>query len=215
MDTVTAIEHTHPQQTPDMLIACIDCDQLYRKPQLHAGEKALCANCGAALCERKRGGLDLTLALACTCLILLLLANIYPLLRMTIAGRVQEATLMTGIVEMYSQGYGAVALLVFIVTILAPLSRILLLFYVLIPMRFNRYMPKATHVFRWLETLSPWAMTEVFMLGILVAVVKLADLATLQPGIAVYSFASLMLFVAATDASLDEDKVWEKLGAAS
>jgi paraquat-inducible protein A len=211
---VHAIEHA-PQETVDTLIACIDCDQLYRKPHIQAGEKALCANCGAVLYERKHGGLDLTLALAFTSLILLLLANVYPLLRMNIAGRVQEGSLMTGIEEMVTQGYWEIATLVFIVTILAPLSRILFLFYVLIPMRLNLQLPGAARVFRRLETLSPWAMTEVFMLGILVAVVKLADLATIQPGTALYSFAALMLFVAATDASLDADNIWEKLEAAS
>jgi paraquat-inducible protein A len=208
------MQHDH-QETTDTLIACLDCDQLYRKPQLQAGEKARCAYCGAVMYERKHGGIDLTLALASTSLILLLLANAYPLLRMSIAGRIQEGSLMTGIEEMYEQGYWEIASLVFIVTILAPLGRILLLFYVLIPLRLNLQLPGAARVFRRLETLSPWAMTEVFMLGILVAVVKLSDLATLQPGIALYSFAALMLFVAATDASLDADSLWEKLGATS
>jgi paraquat-inducible protein A len=201
------------QNNAEAHIACIDCDQLYSKPLLRKGEKALCINCGAVLCERKRGGIDLSLALALTCLILLLLANVFPLLRMSIAGIVQEGSLMTGIVEMYKQGYWEISALVFIVTILAPMARALLLLYVLIPMRFNRLAPRAARVFRLLESLSPWAMTEVFMLGILVAVVKMADLAALQPGVALYSFAALMLFVAATDASLDVDNIWEKIGA--
>jgi paraquat-inducible protein A len=209
---VQAIE-PYANETADTLIACIDCDQLYRKPQLQAGEKALCTCCGAVLYERKRGGLDLTLSLALTSLILLLLANVYPLLKMNIAGRRQEGSLITGIEEMVAQGYWEIATLVFIVTILAPLGRILFLFYVLIPMRLNLRLPGATRIFRILATLSPWAMTEVFMLGILVAAVKLADLATIQPGIALYSFAALMLFVAAADASLDTHGIWDKLGA--
>lgn len=203
---------TQTQETADTLIACLDCDQLYRKPRLHAGEKALCPRCGAVIYERKRGGLDLTLALALTSLCLFVLANLYPLLRMNIAGRMQEGSLMTGIKEMYAQGYWEISTLVFIVTILAPLGKILCLFYVLGPIKLHRQLPGAARVFRIMETLSPWAMTEVFMLGILVAVVKLADLASIQPGIALYSFAALMLFVAAADASLDTYGIWEKLG---
>jgi paraquat-inducible protein A len=55
-------------------------------------------------------------------------------------------------------------------------------------------------------------MTEVYMLGILVAIVKLKDLATIEAGIALYSFAALILFMAATDASLDDHEIWEQLG---
>ena len=54
-------------------------------------------------------------------------------------------------------------------------------------------------------------MSEVFMLGILVAMVKLGDLASIQPGVALYSFGGLILFMAATDASLDEYAIWMRL----
>lgn len=72
------------------------------------------------LCERKRGGLDLSLALAFTSLILLLLANVFPLPHMSIAGIVREGSLMTGIVEMYKQGYWEMADLA---TLCSPVSR--------------------------------------------------------------------------------------------
>jgi paraquat-inducible protein A len=66
-------------------------------------------------------------------------------------------------------------------------------------------------VFRAVETLSPWSMTEVYMLGILVALVKLADLATIVPGIALYSFVALIISMAAADAALEPEQVWERL----
>ncbi|MDF9390986.1 MULTISPECIES: paraquat-inducible protein A [Methylococcus] len=197
------------------LVACHDCDLLFRKPRLRPGQKARCPRCGAVLFQRKRSGMDQSLALACTSLVLFILANAYPLLRMNIAGRVQEGSLLTGIEELYSQGYWEISVLVFVVTFLAPLAKMLCLFYVLLPLwLFGRRAPKAERVFRWMEQLSPWAMTEVFMLGILVAVVKLADLAALTPGIALYSFAGLMVTMAAGDAMLDDHEVWERLEAA-
>ncbi len=81
----------------------------------------------------------------------------------------------------------------------------------LIPLRLNTRFPYAKKVFSFYETLSPWSMTEVYMLGILVALVKLADLATINVGIALYSFAALIPFMAATDASLDDHEIWESL----
>ena len=61
------------------------------------------------------------------------------------------------------------------VSIFAPLLKILCVFYVLVPLKFNTRLPYAKQVFRFFEVLHPWAMTEVYMLGILVAIVKLAD----------------------------------------
>lgn len=195
----------------DSLVACIDCDLLYRKPRLLPGERACCRRCGALLYERKRHGLDYSLALAATSLILFVLANVYPLLRLNIAGRVQTGLIITGVQELYAQGFWEISGLVLAVTIVAPLFRILSVFYVLAPLQLNRRAPGAAFVFRMVEVLHPWAMTEVFMLGILVAVVKLGDLATITPGIALYSFAALIVLMAATDASLDDHAIWERL----
>ena len=200
-----------PGRLREPLIACIDCDLLYRKPCLRRGEKACCTRCGALLYERKKHGFDYSLALALTSLILFLLANAYPLLRLNIAGRVQTGLTITGVQELYAQGFWEISALVLVVTILAPLFRILSVFYVLVPLQLNRRLPGAAFVFRMVEVLHPWAMTEVFMLGILVAVVKLGDIATIEPGIALYSFAALIVFMAATDASLDDHEIWDRL----
>ena len=200
-----------PNAPSEALIACIDCDRLYPHPHLGPGEKAFCRRCGALLIERKRHGLDYSLALALTSLMLFVIANVYPLLRLNIAGRVQTGLIITGVQELYAQGFWEIAGLVFAVTILAPLFRILSVFYVLGPLQLNRRLPGAAFVFRMVEVLHPWAMTEVFMLGILVAIVKLGDLASIQPGIALYSFAALIVLMAATDASLDEHQIWDRL----
>lgn len=146
-----------------------------------------------------------------TSVILFVLANVYPLLRLNIAGRTQSGEIVSGVQELYEQGYWEVAGLVFVVTIVAPLFRILSVLYVLGPLRLHRRVPGAIPVFRLVEVMHPWAMTEVFLLGILVAIVKLADLATIQAGPALYSFAALIVTMAATDAALDDQAIWEAL----
>ena len=203
---------THSAEPRPDLIACHDCDLLFRKPQVAKGERAVCPRCGAELFEHKGHSLDHTLALALTSLILFVMANINTLLVMKIGGRTQAGAIITGVKELYAQGYWEISILVFVVSILAPLLKLLCLFYILVPLRLGFRLPAASRVFRFYEVLHPWAMTEVYMLGILVAVVKLADLAAIEPGIALYSFAALILFMAATDASLDDHGIWERLG---
>lgn len=193
------------------IILCHDCDAAYPATKLKPGEKASCSRCGMELQERKTHGLDHTIALALTSLILFFLANANTLLTMKVGGMAQAGSVFSGVKELYVQGFWEIALLVLVVSILAPLLKILALCYVIIPLHFGKVAPKALRVFRAYEQLHPWSMVEVYMLGILVAVVKLADLASIEPGIALYSFAALMVLMAATDASLDSHQVWERL----
>lgn len=191
------------------------CGLIYHEPELKPGEKARCARCRTVLMEKKRHGLSYPLALAISSLFLFILSNVYPLLKLKIAGREQSGLIFTGINELYQQGFWAIAALVFMVAIIAPLLRILSVLYVLLPLLVERRWPKAKTVFRLVETLQPWAMSEVFMLGILVALVKLGDLATIELGTALYSFAALIVLMTAMDASLDDQAVWEQLSKAS
>jgi paraquat-inducible protein A len=193
------------------LLACHDCDALYPRPQLRPGQKACCLRCGAVLLENKPNGRERCLALSLASLVLLLVANVFPLLSMNIEGRVQQANVISGVFELYRQGFGAMAALVFGVSVLAPALKLLAILYVLLPLRFRRPLPYAARVFRMVETLRPWSMTEVYMLGILVAVVKLADLATIEPGVALYCFTALILLMAAADAALEPEEIWERL----
>ena len=200
-----------PKDSEISLTACHDCDLLFPMPHLQRGEKALCPRCGALVLERKSYSLDYPLAMALTSLVLFIIANVNTLMKMNVGGRSESETIISGVNELYAQGYWEIAALVFIVSILAPLLKILCVFYVLMPLKFNIRLRYAKQAFRFYEILHPWAMTEVYMLGILVAIVKLADLATINTGIALYAFAALIPFMAATDSTLDDHEIWERL----
>jgi len=193
------------------LIACHDCDFLYRKHPLRYGERATCKRCGALLYQKKRDSLDRTLTLSLTALILFVLANVYPFMTFKIGGRVQVSHLITGVEELYEQGFMELAVVVLLASILLPLAKILGTLYILLPLKLNRRSWKAPQIFRFIEALGPWAMMEVYLLGVIVAYVKLIDMATIVLGIALYSFMALILLVAAAGATLDSEEVWERL----
>ncbi len=193
------------------LIACHDCDFLYRKHPLRYGERATCSRCGAFLYQKKRDSLDRTLTLSLTALILFVLANVYPFMTFKIGGRVQVSHLITGVEELYEQGFMELAVVVLLASILLPLIKILGTLYILLPLKLNRRSWKAPQIFRFIEALGPWAMMEVYLLGVIVAYVKLIDMATIVLGIALYSFMALILLVAAAGATLDSEEVWERL----
>ena len=194
------------------MIACHQCDLLHRVRPLTHGGVAQCMRCGAVLYRRKKDSLNRTLSLAIAGIILFVVANTYPFLAIKSEGLMQETTLLAGVKELYVQNMWELAALVLITTFLMPFIQLSGMIYVLLPLKFNRLPWRLPFIFRFLQNIQPWGMMEVFMLGILVAIVKLAKMASIIPGIALYSFAALILVLAGAMASLDPDIVWDRLG---
>jgi len=192
------------------LIACHECDLIHRVKPLPKKGVASCIRCGAVLYRHKPDSLERTLALSLAGLVLLAVANAFPFLAMKMGSQVHHTTLITGIKELYIQGMQPLAILVFFTTILAPLAQLLGMLYVLLPLRHHRVPPKFAPVFRFVHAVQPWSMMEVFMVGILVSVVKLAKMAQIVPGIAIFSFFALILVLAAATVSLDPHEIWER-----
>jgi paraquat-inducible protein A len=170
---------------------------------------ARCCRCGALLAKPKHDSLERTLVLAITGLILLVMANSFPFLGFKLHGQVQHTLLLTGIRQFYTSGMPWLALLVLFTSVIAPLAQLLALIYILLPLKFQRRSPGMFHVFRWMQQLQPWSMMEVFMVGILVSMVKLAKTAQILPDVALFCFMALIFVLAACLASLDPHMVWE------
>ncbi len=194
------------------LILCHDCDLLNRVAEVPSGASARCPRCGGLLDRRVPNSIDRTLALALAGLILFLVANSFPFLAMKMQGQVTDTTLASGVHALYAADERFVGSLVLFTTIVAPLLQLLLLLSVLAPLRFGRRVPGMILMFRLLRRIESWSMMEVFLIGILVSLVKLADMAQIVPGIAIWSFALLIPVLAAATASLDSHLVWERIG---
>jgi len=195
----------------DPLIACHECDLLQQSRALPMGATARCPRCGAVLYRRKRNSLDRVLALTIAGLMLFTVANVYPFLTFKLEAQIQETTLITGIIELYNQGMWIVAGVVLLTSIVMPLLELTGTLYVLLPLKFNRRPWSLPLFFRMVRIFKPWGMMEVFMVGILVAFVKLSKMASIIPGMALYSFMVLIFVMAASAASLDPHIVWNRL----
>ena len=194
----------------DTFIACHECDVIHRIKPLPAKGAAHCIRCGAVLHKHKPNSLDRTLAFALAGLILFILANSFPFLALRIGSQVRETTLITGIYELYVQGMQVIAILVLLTTVLVPFIQILCLLYILLPLKFHRLPKGLPRLFRFVNSVGPWGMMEVFMVGILVSLVKLAGMAKITPGISLYSFLALIFVLAAMTVSLDSHLIWQK-----
>ncbi|MGD9287272.1 MAG: paraquat-inducible protein A [Desulfobacterales bacterium] len=192
------------------LIACHDCDLIHHIKPLPAKGVAVCTRCGAVLRRHKPNSLDRTLAFVVASLILFILANSFPFLGLKIGAQIRQTTLITGIHELYVQGMQIIAVLVLLTTVLVPLTQMICIFYILLPLKFGRPSKRLPRVLRFLQAIQPWGMMEVFMVGILVSLVKLAKMAKVIPGISLYSFLALIFVLAAMTVSLDSHLIWKK-----
>lgn len=197
--------------SPSPLVACHDCDLLQTVAALAEGEAARCGRCGGVLRSRRRNAIERTLALSLAAAVLFAVAQSFPFLSFVMRGQVTETTLVTGVFDLYAQGLWEVAGLVFVTSVAAPLAQIALLLYVLLPVQLGRLPWGMAPAFRLLRRVQPWSMMEVFLIGILVAVTKLAGMAEVVPGLALWAFALLIVVLAGAMASLDPEAVWSRL----
>jgi paraquat-inducible protein A len=195
----------------ESIIACHECDLLHQRQPLPPDGTARCVRCGAVLYKHKRNSLNRVLALTVAGLILFIIANVYPFLTFRLEAQLQETNLITGVRELYHQGMWIVAGVVLLTTIVMPLLELTGMLMVLVPLKLGRRPWKLAMLFRTIRSFRPWGMMEVFMIGILVAVVKLVKMASIIPGTALYAFMVLIFILAASAAALDPHMVWKKL----
>jgi paraquat-inducible protein A len=193
------------------LIACHECDLLQHLRALPPGATARCRRCGAVLYRHKHDSLNRTLAFSIAGLLLFAVTNTFPFLTLKMQGQVTETRLITGVLDLYTQGMWGLAALVLVTTMLVPALELTLMLYVLVPLQLGRVPWRLPQAFRLLRRLTPWSMLEVFMLGVLVAIVKLVAMATIVPGLALWAFASLIVVLAAAAACLDPHLVWDRV----
>jgi paraquat-inducible protein A len=195
------------------LVVCPDCDLLQRETSLRPRGVARCGRCGAELYRDHPQSLEHALPYTLGAIVLYVLAISFPILGLRVKGEFIQATLPAAIQRLYEQDMVLVAALVFVTMIAAPLVELAALAYLLVPLRYGRVPRSLGPVFHMLTLAQSWSMVEVFMLGVMVALVKLSHLASVVPGIALWSFGGLMLLLAAANAAFDPRAVWDRAGA--
>lgn len=148
------------------------------------------------------------IALALSALVLFILANVYPLVGLTVNGTTRMTTLIGAAEAFYEQGFGTLGVLVAFTAVVVPLTQILTLLYVLVPLRLGIAVHGQRLLFRILATLRPWGMAEVFMLGSVVALVKLSAQAEVSPGVALIAYGFLMMSIAALTSATPGEQYW-------
>lgn len=190
------------------MVACHECGAVYERNPIAPGAKASCTRCDSELYREIDRSLDKSLALYCTTLVLMLIANTYPFLVMKTAGIREENQVFSSAWALYEFGMGELGLVVLMTSIVFPLTVVLSMLYLLVPVKFG-YLP-AGHgfVFRIIRALEPWSLLGVFMLGTMISIVKLQKLATIVPGLGIFAFVGMLVSYTAARIYFDPEIIW-------
>lgn len=194
--------------SPEALLICEHCDTVYRRRKLARGDVARCACCNAELERHQSLSVNTLLALVLTAMIVFVQANMWPIVTLGLNGQFSGTTLWGTIIAMWQQQAQVVAVLAAGTLFFFPLLKMLLLGWLLWFARLGRRAPGFVPMMVTLHYLQPWTMSEVFVLGALVAIVK-AHLyfdVVANPGI--YAYAALTLLITIF-AGVDLRRLWE------
>ena len=178
------------------ILICRDCDIVYRAVPLRLGDVALCRRCDAVLARYFAADPDTSLALVCAAAIFFAIANLTPILSIDIAGIETRANVWFAVLSMQQGWISVAAVGLAVTTFLVPAVQIALLFWVLLFARLRRRPPRFGPIMKLLHHMRPWSMTEVFLLGALVAIVKLANWVPITAGAGIWAIAALTVVLA-------------------
>ncbi len=203
-----------PIDADDMgdLIACPVCDALLRDVAVPVGARARCTRCHTIIAAPRERALTRIVMLASTAFVLMWAAVFFPFLELSAKGLHRESSLLDAVLA-FSDGLlipltFAVAALI----IVLPLVRLSAITYALAPMALGWHPWRhAIPAFRLAEGLRPWAMAEIFVVGVAIALVKVAGLAKLSLGPAFWALVLLVLVTALNDNFMCRMTIWKTL----
>lgn len=197
------------------LISCHDCGVLHRRRLLAPRDKARCVRCRSVLYRGVDPDLNRIAAITLGALIIFIIAQLSPIVRLEMNGNSSTSTLPGAIAIMWGQGMRAVSVCVALFTIVFPAIELCSVLYVALGLRGGVRPPAMDWLLRAVRKAREWGMTEVLMIGILIGLIKMTSMSKviIQPGLLAFGALTLMM---AVEASLDPRLLWnagDRLGA--
>lgn len=193
-------------------LACTACDLLQTAPVLPSGGVARCRRCGELLYRDALITWDFSFPLTIAGGILFIVGNVLPIVSLGWQGQYTDATLYGTVHALYEQHRPLVAVLVLFTLIIAPALELGTLTYLLLSVHLHRHAPDLARAFRLWRALREWVLLDVFLLGVLVASVKLKAIADVEIGAALWALAGGVALLTMAVASFDARAYWAKAG---
>lgn len=189
--------------------ACHCCGLIHAIPELTTGDRAVCVRCDSTIfrpgsSERSAGR---TAAAALGAFILFWPAVLLPILEVEKLGHRSTSSVLSGTLELLSHGSWFVGGIVFLFSIVFPLTKIVMLMELSLLRLFHKRFRSWTY--RIMEHAGKWSMMDVMLLAFLVMLIKLGSLVEFQFGPAVIAFILCVAMSMLASMSFDPHAIWE------
>ena len=193
-------------------ISCASCHACGLLVRLRGGHGAACPRCGSALHVRKPSSLERTWALVIAAAICYLPANLFPVMTVTSLGKSQSDTILSGVIFLLNHGMWPLAAIVFTASIFVPMMKLAILTFLLISVqRRSSWRPvERTRLYRLTEAIGRWSMIDIYVVTILVALVRLGNLASIEAGLGAVFFGSVVVITILAAESFDPRIIWDR-----
>ncbi|MDP2698058.1 paraquat-inducible protein A [Thalassospira sp.] len=177
-------------------------------------EGVSCPRCGSRLHHRKPRSLSRAWALLLAAMVFYIPANVFPIMTVTLLGRAEADTILTGVGSLIAAGEWPIAIVVFVASIVVPVFKIAVLAWVYLATGFGqtRALRDRTTIYRVTELIGRWSMIDVFMVSILAALVKLGNIATVEPGFGAVAFCAVVILTMLSAMAFDPRLIWDRAG---
>lgn len=192
-------------------MVCHECDLLIAVPALGAGKKAYCPRCNYLLAANRPHALTMVFAFAVSGLVFLLLSTAFPFLGFSASGQERTVTLLQSIAILVTEGLPSLAAIVFVSIVVIPGAFLIGAVYVSSALNINRLLPGTVMVLRWMLMLMPWSMAEIFLIGILVAFVKIVTIADVSLGLSFWAYVLFTVCMTVVMLYPDKRQLWERV----
>jgi paraquat-inducible protein A len=200
-----------PSALQQGLVSCQCCGTLSRLPANARGD---CPRCHARLYARKPDSLSRTWALVILAYILYIPANLLPILESRALLSAESDTIMSGILLFWETGSWMIAGLVFIASIVVPLTKLLALTWLLVSVQLKsrRHALQRTQLFRLVEFVGRWSMLDIYVVALTVTLVQVGTLASIQVGPGALAFGSVVVVTMIAAHTFDPRLIWDAAG---
>ena len=193
------------------LWSCHDCALLVRAPS--AGRHGHCPRCGAPVHHRKTNSIARAWALTLAAALLYIPANVFPVMTVTSLGWVQSDTIMSGVLYLLEHGMWPLAAVIFFASVFVPLLKLIAIAFLLTSVQRGwawRAVDR-TRLYRLTEVVGRWSMVDIYVVTIMVALVKLGNLASIEAGVGAVFFGAVVVITMLAAESFDPRLIWDAI----
>lgn len=206
----------HPQATQaeldrlDRVLHCHACGMLQADNVSHH-----CVRCDTHIHHRIENSINKTWSLLFAAAIMLIPANIYPVMTISKLGSGEPSTIISGVILLMDNGLYGLAIIVLFASIVVPVAKLGTLSFLLYSVQKGiQWRPRdRTFLYRVTEVIGAWSMVDVFLVALLSGLVSLGFLATIEPGVGASFFGGAVILTMFAAHSFDSRLLWDGLDA--